>query len=132
MFWKKMSTGPLPDEDIVWIGNEEAPAPELIEQWVRQLPVRNNGRLDRAKSCAVWREERHVIGWMTSYSQIETRFLKDRFSSAEKSFVTVALISPRLSKLDLRFRLSTASLAGYTEYGVSCIRTSENDFLCFE
>jgi hypothetical protein len=104
----------------------------MVEAWIKEMPVPENPRQIRIPNNATWREQRHVIRWMNGYVEVECDFLLRSFINDNNTFEVVVFTSKKASELDIRFRLTSAKLDGYTEYGIACHRVGESDYICVE
>jgi len=84
----------------------------------------------------VLRETYQTLAWLKSYIDCEVKALIASFVCEKKSFHIVFVEHAETSDRSVSFRLTTAGLAGHTEWSVTIRRVRfENDaeyFLCAE
>jgi hypothetical protein len=109
------------------IANPEALTPEMVRQALQSLrPI----RLWPWQRChVVIRTENHAKSWIMNYIKTESEELDTEFIDVAK-YYTMHLLT-YTEEVQLVFRLRTAGLEGWTEYGISASRIGE-DFACWE
>lgn len=115
---------------LLFRAERELPPLRLIEDFIyNSVPVRVKWNLP---ANYVVREMVHVVGWIKAFLEVESRELKNKFDNQEKSYESMLFVNNAFSAIDLKIRLKTTAVQGYTEYCVSIIKTGRDEYICVE
>lgn len=116
--------------DLIFYGENDLPNHQTILDFIKDVGA--STKKWKLPINYVVREFNHLEGWIEAFLRVEKRDLDQRFRKMGKGYEAWVLGDRLLSEIDIIVRLKTVGLDGYTEYRISIVKVSDDEFLCVE
>ena len=119
------------DDPTIFIGQLRDEVMPPFGELLDQMEV-NPFLFNRVPRFVVLRDEDHVKDWLAWYTRLQLQLFQRDLGLPDKRIEMAINRSQDWSTISVAFRLSTANVAGYTQYRIFIRRVSDEIFACRE
>jgi hypothetical protein len=132
IFGRALIAFPVSDDDpAILVGPLQDPGLPSFGEIIAQMRARPFA-FGRVPRFVILRDEDHTQAWLAWYTRLQLELFERDLGQSDKRIAIAVNRSQDWSTISVAFRLSTAGVAGYTQYRIFTRRISEELFACRE